>query len=81
MNNYMIADYLQVLRPLCKIQIKYRMICFYLAPCFLFLIGTMIFIFKVPIIPFPKEDAGIILSGPDTFVLDDTLKCVKQENS
>ena len=46
----------------------------------MFLIG-MIFMFKVPITPIPKEDAGIMfvdLSGPDTFVLDDILKCVKQ---
>ena len=45
----------------------------------------MMFILQILIIPFPipfpKEDAGIKfveLSGPDTFVLDDTLKCIRQ---
>ena len=64
--------------------IKYRR-TFFLS-CVLvsfFLIGMigMIFICQVPITPIPKKDAGILcvnLSGPDTFVLDDTLEYVKQ---
>ena len=54
---------------------------FHLAPGFHFFDKYVFFFFEVPITPIPKEDAGIIfvnVSGPDTFVLDDTLTCVKQ---